>query len=216
MSDSPRWTRLEHDERRRQIIAAARRLFSKGHYSEVSMRDIAEEAGVARGLLHHYFESKRDLYLEAARDMLRTPALPVPTGDGTPADVWERSVDGWLDAIEAGRDAWLHAIRAGETGHDPEMRLILDEASEIIAERVIEAIGLDSAEAPQELRAVVRAYGGLAQEATREWLERGRLTRAQVRVLLLGAMPLLARELLPDVLAAPPSRAKRPSRRARA
>lgn len=209
MSEPPRWTRLDHDERRRQIIDAARALFAEGHYSEVSMRDIAAAAGVARGLLHHYFESKHDLYLAVTREMVRIPALPVATGTGTAADVWERSVDGWLDGIEATRDTWLHAIRAGETGDDPEVRRILDEASEILAERVIEAIGLGVENAPPELRAVVRSYGGLAQEATREWLERGRLSRAQVRVLLLGTMPLIARELLPDVLAAEPKPTRR-------
>jgi hypothetical protein len=76
---------------------------------------------------------------------------------------------------------------------------------------VIEALGLDSTTASPELRAVVRAYGGLAQEATREWLERGRLDRAQVRTLLVGVMPLIAGELLPDILAAGKPK-KRPAR----
>jgi AcrR family transcriptional regulator len=204
VTEAPRFTRLDHDERRRQIIAAARALFSAGHYSTVSMREIAAAAGVARGLLHHYFASKHDLYLEVARDMLRIPTLPLAAhGEGVaPEDLWAASVDRWLDLIEANRETWLNAMRAGETGHDPAMREILDEASEVVVERVLEAIGLDAAGAPPELRAVVRSYGGLAQEATREWLERGRLTRPQVRVLLLGAMPLIARDLLPAVLGA--------------
>jgi AcrR family transcriptional regulator len=203
MTDAPRWTRLEHDERRRQIIAAGRVLFSQSHYSAVAMRDIAAAAGVARGLLHHYFASKHELYLEVVRDMLRAPSFPVGVGDGqTPDVVWETSVDGWLDFIQDNRETWLHAIRAGETGYDPALRVVIDEASEVFAERVLEALGLDRCGASPELRAVVRGYGGLAQEATREWLERGRLTRAQVRVLLVGTMPLIARELLPQVLAA--------------
>src|SRR5690348_5061063 len=75
---APRWQRLDHDERRRQILACARRLFSERNYASVSTADIAGEAGVARGLLHHYFGTKRDLYLEVVRSLMRTPANPVP------------------------------------------------------------------------------------------------------------------------------------------
>lgn len=203
---SPRWTRLDYDERRAQILDAARKLFTKRRYSSVSMKDIADEAGVARGLLHHYFGSKHDLYLEVTREMLRLPTIPVPEGV-TDANLWGRSVDAWLDMIEANRDSWLAAMRAGETGDDPDMREVLDEASELVAERVLEALGL--ADRSPAVRAVVRSYGGLAQEATREWLERGRLTRDQVRVLLVGTMPLIARELMPEITRAGKKRSRR-------
>ncbi len=139
---APRWNRLEHDERRGQILAAAAKLFAERHYASVSTKDIADAAGVARGLLHHYFGSKRDLYLEVAREMLRVPELPVLATDAAKGDdLWASSVDGWLDLMEANRDAWLAATRAGETGHDPQLREILDEASEVVVERVLEALG---------------------------------------------------------------------------
>jgi AcrR family transcriptional regulator len=205
-TSGPRWTRLDHDERRAQILTAARKLFSKRRYASVSMKDIADDAGVARGLLHHYFGSKHDLYLEVVREMVRLPTLPVAVGS-TDDQLWARSVDAWLDLIEANRDAWLAAMRAGETGDDPDMREVLDESSELVAERVMEALGL-SLDSPVT-RAVVRSYGGLAQEATREWLERGRLTRAQVKVLLAGTMPLIASDLLPDVERAGKKRSRR-------
>lgn len=196
---------MERDERRAQILEAARKLFSRRRYSAVSTKDIADEAGVARGLLNYYFGSKHDLYLEVARDMLRLPTLPVATsGDdahGRP-EIWGRSVDAWLDLMEENREPWLNAVRAGESGHDPELRAVLDEASEMVVERVLQALQLDGEHASPALRAVVRSYGGLAQEATREWLERGRLSRAQVRALLLGVMPLIVREVLPQVLEA--------------
>ncbi|HVV35125.1 MAG TPA: helix-turn-helix domain-containing protein [Acidimicrobiales bacterium] len=211
MSSVPR-TRLDTDVRRRQILHEARRLFATRDYSSVSMQDIAEAAGVARGLLNHYFGSKRELYLEVARDLLRVAALPLRADGDTDADLWERSVDGWLDLVDANRESWLAAVRAGESGHDPELRQIIDDASEAVGERVLAALGVDAVAVSPELRAVVRCYGGLAQEATREWLERGRLTRAQVRVLLTGTMPLIAQRLVPDVLAAGLARTGRASR----
>ena len=102
---APRWNRLEHDERRSQILAAAAKLFAERHYASVSTKDIADAAGVARGLLHHYFGSKRDLYLEVARQMLRIPELPVLADTDTPpVELWASSVDSWLDLIQSGAD----------------------------------------------------------------------------------------------------------------
>jgi TetR/AcrR family transcriptional regulator, fatty acid metabolism regulator protein len=52
------------EERRRQILDAAVRAFAKNGYHACRVSDIAEEAGVAYGLVYHYFESK-DAVLEA-------------------------------------------------------------------------------------------------------------------------------------------------------
>ena len=188
-------TRLEHDERREQILAAARRLFCQRPYAEVSTTDIAEAAGIARGLLHHYFGNKRDLYLEVVRQVVQVPTMPLPEGaSALPVEqVWEASVDGWMALIEANRELWLTAIGAGGVGRDPELDAILNDAREVVAGRAIEALRLDPS---PEVLALVRGYGGFAEEITREWLERGRLTRAQTRALLLGTLPLLAENLL--------------------
>ena len=57
------------EEKRRQILNAAVRAFAKKGYHASRVSDIAEEAGVAYGLVYHYFESK-DAVLEAIfRDM---------------------------------------------------------------------------------------------------------------------------------------------------
>jgi AcrR family transcriptional regulator len=196
--------RLDYDERRQLILDAARRLFCQRPYSEVSMADLAEAAGVARGLLHHYFGSKRDLYLDVMRELLQVPTIPLPDDSARleGGQVWEASVEGWMRLIESNRELWLTAIGAGGTGRDPELEGLLDDARELTAVRVLDALGIDADTAPVELMALVRGYGGLAQEVTREWLERGRLTRPQAKALLLGALPSLVDQVLPDVLAA--------------
>ena len=48
-----------------------------------------------------------------------------------------------------------------------------------------------AADAPLELHAVLRAYGGMAEAATREWLERDRWSREQVAAFLKAALPEL-------------------------
>ncbi len=52
------------EEKRRQLVDAAVRVFARKGFHASRVGDIAEEAGVAHGLLYHYFESK-DQVLEA-------------------------------------------------------------------------------------------------------------------------------------------------------
>jgi TetR/AcrR family fatty acid metabolism transcriptional regulator len=46
------------EEKRRQILDAAVRVFARKGFHQSRVGDIAAEAGVAHGLLYHYFESK--------------------------------------------------------------------------------------------------------------------------------------------------------------
>jgi TetR/AcrR family transcriptional regulator, fatty acid metabolism regulator protein len=55
-------------DRRRQILDAAVRVFARQGFHSCRVADIADEAGVAYGLVYHYFDSKEqvmnDLFLE--------------------------------------------------------------------------------------------------------------------------------------------------------
>src|SRR5215467_7372219 len=53
---------LPRDERRRTLIAAATRAFSRSGFAGTSLDDVADEAGVSRILLYRHFESKTHLY----------------------------------------------------------------------------------------------------------------------------------------------------------
>jgi AcrR family transcriptional regulator len=197
-----RWQRLDHDERRRQILSCARRLFSERTYASVSTTEIATEAGVARGLLNHYFGTKRDLYLEVVRGMMRMPSNPVPLqapGKGIEAII-DESVERWLTMLERNRGTWLAAIGARGLGRDPELEAVLDEAREQAADRLIEALQTYEAHtAPPHLRATIRAYSGFAEAASVEWLERGRLTREQLHTLLVQGFLSIVNHVLPAV-----------------
>jgi AcrR family transcriptional regulator len=205
---APRWQRLDHDERRSQILDCAQRLFSERNYDAVSTTDIAREAGVARGLLHHYFGTKRDLYLEVVRSLMRMPSNPVPLqnpGRGVEV-VIEESVDRWLVMLERNRETWLAAIGPRGLGRDPEVEAILDEAREQAADRLIEALQTyEAAQAPDELRATIRAYSGFAEAASIEWLLRDRLSRGQVKALLIQGFLSIVRDVLPAVEQAAPT-----------
>ena len=59
------------EEKRRLLLAAAVRVFARKGYHASRVGDIAEEAGVAYGLLYHYFPSKEDLLLTVFRETWR-------------------------------------------------------------------------------------------------------------------------------------------------
>lgn len=64
----PAYSRLHLDERRRQLLDAGAALFVEHAFEEISMRQIAEAAGVSKALLYHYFPSKTALFKAAIQD----------------------------------------------------------------------------------------------------------------------------------------------------
>ena len=50
-------------KRQRQILSAARQVFSKKGFAQATTAEIAKEAGVSEGTIYNYFESKRDLLI---------------------------------------------------------------------------------------------------------------------------------------------------------
>lgn len=199
-----RWSRLDHDERRRQILAAARTLFSQRHHSKVSSAEIAQAAGVSRGLLNHYFGTKRELYLAVMSEMLAVPPVPVPA-DAKAEEMSLRqrvceSIDGWLELLSRNPETWLTALGVGEDS-DPELTEILDRAREIAVDRVIKVTRLQvDAASREEVTAVLRGYSAMAEALTREWLQRGRLSRAKVHLTLEETLLRLICDVLPVVL----------------
>ncbi len=79
---------LAKQERRASILAAATRIFSDRGLAAATMDEVAREAGVSKGALYLYFESKDELYLEIAistlsqvvEKMEATLGQAIPTG----------------------------------------------------------------------------------------------------------------------------------------
>jgi len=196
--------RLEPEERRAEILAAARKLFDTGNYATVSTSDIAKAAGVARPLINHYFGGKRELYLEVVRVMM---VVPAPVTESLPKTTKENrleiSVDRWLDVVERNKQTWLTAIGPEAIGRDPDVERIMLEADEIAADHVLEAALMsDVTEGRDELRAMIRSFGSMLRAASREWLIRGTLGREDLREFLIDSILHLLDVSYPKVLAA--------------
>jgi AcrR family transcriptional regulator len=59
--------KVDHDERREELVLAAWRVIAAQGIDEVTIRDIARESGYSSGVLAHYFENKDDLLAHALR-----------------------------------------------------------------------------------------------------------------------------------------------------
>jgi AcrR family transcriptional regulator len=66
MSSAPRRARLAHEkeERRQVLLGAASRLLEARGYSDLTMADIAREAGLGKGTSYLYFSTKEEIFLE--------------------------------------------------------------------------------------------------------------------------------------------------------
>ena len=102
---------------RERILAAARQAFANGGYAAVSVRSIASQAGVDQSLVHHYFGTKKDLFL-AAMDVPFDPMEHMggaleKLSDGTLEDLGEAVVRGILAVFASphGRD-YVAVMRA--------------------------------------------------------------------------------------------------------
>src|SRR5258707_9256737 len=167
---APRWRRLEPDQRRAQILACARRLFGERHYEAVSTTELARESGVARGLINHYFGTKRELYLEVVRDLMFIPEYAVEKlAHGSIEQRASASIERFLAVIERNRSMWLSTVGTGGYGRDPDVKLIFEEAQEITADRMIQKGGLEHiTEGRKEKNAMNPSFTRLGQKAARE------------------------------------------------
>ncbi len=73
----PRITPEHREAKRAEIVAAARRCFSRDGFHQTSMPDIAAAAGVSAGAPYRYFASKEEIILAIAGDAFRLIFEPV-------------------------------------------------------------------------------------------------------------------------------------------
>src|SRR3546814_1234170 len=82
MASSPR-VRMSPESRREQLLDLGVSLLATRSLDEISIQMLAEEAGISRGLLYHYFGHKQHLHVadvrRAAHDRI---AMTAPPDDG--------------------------------------------------------------------------------------------------------------------------------------
>lgn len=185
MATAPAYTRLNVDERRRQLLDAGARLFATRPFEEISMRQIAEAAGVSKPLLYHYFPSKDDLFAAAlAEAASELAALIEPSGDGTPVEQLTRSLDAYLGWIEANRETWSRLMRSASSL--PAARELVEGFRERTLELALAQLTGRRKPRPA-LRIALKGWLGYMDAAVLEWAQTHDLSREKLRDLLLGA-----------------------------
>ena len=195
-----KYSRLDPAQRRDQILDTANALFAERAYDEVSVEDIASAAGVTRGLVHHYFGGRKDVYIGLLERIgaQREDELRRPVGRSARARVAD-SVSRWLDWTEANRTIWLATMAHGEAIADPEVRrVVADLVDRAVA--LLAAFHADIAEDSPRLRYALECWTGLNRSATRHWLE-GEATREATQELLTSTLEHVLR-----TFGAPPAR----------
>nr|WP_245346931.1 TetR/AcrR family transcriptional regulator [Arthrobacter stackebrandtii] len=175
-------------------------MFNERAYEEVSATDIAAEAGVARGLINHYFGNKRGLYLEVVKVSSTVSAVAVAAlPDGTLEERIDQAVTWFLDSLEKSGGSWL-SFGGGSMGRDPDLEKILIAAENESVELLIEACGLAGRRNGREdIKAMFRVYAQLARSGAREWLLRKTLTRPQVHALLSSTLAVIVEKAVPAI-----------------
>jgi AcrR family transcriptional regulator len=182
MSTTPKRRRLPPEQRRAQMLDAANDLIAERGYEEITVEDIARAAGVQRGLVHHYFGGRTQVYL-ALLERLDVGEEPLrrPQGRSARARVAD-TVSRWLDWTEAHRGTYLGTIAPGEDIADPEVRrVVADLRGRAVA--LLVAFHADIADDSPRLRYALECWTGLNRAATRRWL-RGESTRETTHELL--------------------------------
>lgn len=195
--------RLALDERRAQLLELGARLFAERSYDEVSIDDIAEAAGVSKGLLYHYFGSKRAFYVATVRQAAQQLELRTEPDLSLPQPLRARAgLDAYLSFVEEHAAPYSSLMRSG-IGNDPEVASIVEDTRGAILGRMMSELGLST---PRPVvRLALRSWIGLVEAASLDWLdhraEPERVSRDVVLQLLIESLYstlVLAARLDPD------------------
>jgi AcrR family transcriptional regulator len=180
------YTRLQVDERRRQLLELGAELFATHSYAELSMARIAREAGISKPLLYHYFSSKQEFFvatLQRGAEEIAQRTEPDP--DLPPLEALSGSLDAFLVWIEENETAYRKMMES--VGSVPEVKALVDDIRDATSARILEGLGAGDPP-PPKLRAAARAWLWFMDGAILDWLDHRDIPRTELRDLLLGAL----------------------------
>jgi AcrR family transcriptional regulator len=182
-----RRARLSTDARRQQLVALGVEMFSERPFDDVSIDDIAVSAGISKGLLYHYFPSKRDFYVAVVRHSAdEMEAITETDPQLAPLERLSVGLDRYLDYVDTHARGYATVLRAG-IGSDPEVAAIVERVRAAMARRILDDLGGEDT-LPPGVRIAVRGWVGFTEAAVLEWLEHRDLTRDELRDLLIQAL----------------------------
>jgi TetR/AcrR family transcriptional regulator, fatty acid metabolism regulator protein len=165
---------VRETDRRRELLHAAVRVFARKGFHASRVGDIAEEAGVAHGLLYHYFRSKEEVLETIFRrtwknldeEMRRIEAADIPMRERL-RRIARIYLGSWLVAPE------LIRVLVREVARSPDVGTRVDEIRDVFVtlRRIIEA-GKERSEVRLEVnpRFAAFAFYGAMEEILTGWV----------------------------------------------
>lgn len=192
-------TRLTPAERRSQLLDLGVRLLASRSLDELSIDLLAEEAGISRGLLYHYFGNKHDFHeavvRRAADDLIAQTAPPV---EGDPIERLLASVTAYVDYVVANYEGYLSLVK-GAAGGNEAIRRIYEEARSALTDRIFreDAQGSIINDTPAA-RLLMRGWGAMVEDLVLSWkIEPAGVSREQLLAMMALSLPALV-SVLPD------------------
>lgn len=204
-NDRPPRVRLTPDERRTQLLDLGVELLATRSFEELSVDLLAEEAGISRGLLYHYFGTMQDyreaVVRRAVDDLLEQTAPPV---EGDPITRLLVSVAAYVDYVVANYDGYVSVVRGASSGAGSLPELYAEARAaltgRIFATGVEEQVVTDT----PRTRLVVRGWSAMVEELVVTWArDPGTLTRDELVETVATSLPALV-GCLPSEVAGPP------------
>ncbi|MFD0363895.1 TetR/AcrR family transcriptional regulator [Nocardia sp. GCM10030253] len=196
-------TRLSPDERRTQLITLGAKMLGERAIEDISITEIAEQAGISRGLLFHYFPTKQDFQLaivhHANAELLERVAPDRSLGA---FDMLRDSIDRYIAYVSENRTSYLALLR-GPASTSPLLVTLVEETRNAIVGIILtEApVPVDDTDRPRLLLAI-RGWIAFVEETTLSWLRDETITRDQLVDLLVESLLALALSLSPALAAA--------------
>ena len=163
--------RLEPDARRAHLLAIGASAFGARAYDEVQIDQVAELAGVSRGLLYHYFPGKQAFFAaiiqEGFSDILKAtspnPALP-------PEAQLRASLQAYVDFVEQNPHIYRALFRSAASALQS-IQEVVNHNLDQQAKRILHALGPAAPNDPL-LCLAVRAWLAFLIHAVLDWLDR--------------------------------------------
>lgn len=181
--------RMTPDDRREQLLELGVRLLSHRSLEELSIDMLAEEAGISRGLLYHYFRNKQEFHravVRRATDEMLALTTPDPTLD--PLTRLEAGLAAYIDYVEANLEPFTSLVRGAASG-DRFLREIYQDARGAITGRIFDSIGeLGLSDSPAT-RLLTNGWAAMVEEAVITWVQERQVPKEELLRLLAAALP---------------------------
>ena len=188
--------RLTPEARREQLLDLGVQMLATRSVDELSIDLLAEEAGISRGLLYHYFRNKHEFHRavvrRAADDVI---AVTAPRREGDPLERLAGSLEAYVDYVVANYEGYSSLVRGAASGN-PALREIYEEARAALTDRIFETAAGDDGftdygivDTPA-VRLMVRGWSAMTEEVVLSWVREDRaVPKAELLALLTAALP---------------------------